>query len=91
MILRWKAPGPYEVLFTTRRGGVSEGPFESLNLGKAVGAVAAYAFDSVFIHPDLVVREDAVEIESQRMDRLGRWQCLSQSRAPVRLARTSRA
>jgi len=37
VILRWDAPGPYEVLFTTRRGGVSEGPFESLNLGKAVG------------------------------------------------------
>jgi YfiH family protein len=35
--LRWDAPGPYEVLFTTRQGGVSEGPFESLNLGKAVG------------------------------------------------------
>ena len=37
VILRWEAPGPYEVLFTTRQGGVSEGPFESLNLGKAVG------------------------------------------------------
>ena len=37
MIQRWEAPGPYEVLFTTRQGGVSEGPFESLNLGKAVG------------------------------------------------------
>ena len=37
MNLRWHAPGPYEVLFTTRQGGVSEGPFESLNLGKAVG------------------------------------------------------
>ena len=39
MILRWNAPGPYEVLFTTRQGGISEGPFESLNLGKAVGDV----------------------------------------------------
>jgi len=37
VILRWEAPGPYEVVFTTRQGGVSEGPFESLNLGKAVG------------------------------------------------------
>jgi purine-nucleoside/S-methyl-5'-thioadenosine phosphorylase / adenosine deaminase len=37
VILRWEAPGPYGVLFTTRRGGVSEGPFKSLNLGKAVG------------------------------------------------------
>lgn len=37
MIARWDTPGPYTVAFTTRQGGVSEGPFESLNLGKAVG------------------------------------------------------
>jgi YfiH family protein len=29
----WKAPGPYRVAFSTRLGGVSEGSFESLNLG----------------------------------------------------------
>jgi YfiH family protein len=29
----WEAPGPYRVAFSTRLGGVSEGPFESLNLG----------------------------------------------------------
>ena len=32
MIL-WDASGPYEVMFSTRVGGVSEGPFASLNLG----------------------------------------------------------
>jgi YfiH family protein len=32
-LLDWDAPGPYRVAFTTRLGGVSEGPFESLNLG----------------------------------------------------------
>jgi polyphenol oxidase len=32
-LFRWDAPGPYTVAFTTRLGGVSEGPFESLNLG----------------------------------------------------------
>ena len=32
-LLRWEAPGPYEVAFSTRDGGVSEGPFKSLNLG----------------------------------------------------------
>jgi YfiH family protein len=32
-VIRWAAPGPYVVAFTTRVGGVSEGPFESLNLG----------------------------------------------------------
>jgi hypothetical protein len=33
VIIRWDAPGPYEVAFSTRLGGVSEGPFASLNLG----------------------------------------------------------
>ena len=32
-MIRWDAPGPYVVAFSTRRGGVSEGPFESLNVG----------------------------------------------------------
>jgi len=35
-VIRWEhAPGPYEVVFSTREGGVSEGPFASLNLGRA--------------------------------------------------------
>jgi polyphenol oxidase len=33
LLLRWDAPGPYEVAFATRHGGVSEGPYASLNLG----------------------------------------------------------
>jgi YfiH family protein len=32
-LMEWDAPGPYRVAFSTRRGGVSEGPFASLNLG----------------------------------------------------------
>jgi purine-nucleoside/S-methyl-5'-thioadenosine phosphorylase / adenosine deaminase len=36
-LFRWNAPGPYEVAFSTRRGGVSEGPFASLNLGRLTG------------------------------------------------------
>jgi purine-nucleoside/S-methyl-5'-thioadenosine phosphorylase / adenosine deaminase len=32
-LLRWDAPGPYTVAFSTRQGGVSEGSFASLNLG----------------------------------------------------------
>jgi polyphenol oxidase len=32
-LFRWEAPGPYRVAFSTRLGGVSTGPFESLNLG----------------------------------------------------------
>jgi YfiH family protein len=32
-VIHWEAPGPYVVAFSTRVGGVSKGPFESLNLG----------------------------------------------------------
>ena len=32
-LVDWDAPGAYRVAFSTRRGGVSEGPFASLNLG----------------------------------------------------------
>ncbi|CAB4697830.1 MAG: laccase domain-containing protein [Actinobacteria bacterium] len=32
-MIPWQAEGPYAVAFTTRNGGVSEGPFDSLNLG----------------------------------------------------------
>lgn len=36
-VLRWSPPGPYEVVFSTREGGVSEGPYASLNLGRLTG------------------------------------------------------
>ena len=36
-MIRWEAPGPYEVVFSTRVGGVSEGPYASLNLGRLTG------------------------------------------------------
>jgi YfiH family protein len=32
-VIRWQPPGPYEVVFSTRNGGVSTGAYESLNLG----------------------------------------------------------
>jgi polyphenol oxidase len=32
-VIRWEGGGPYTVVFSTRVGGVSEGPYESLNLG----------------------------------------------------------
>jgi polyphenol oxidase len=34
-LIRWDAPGPYAVAFSTRRGGVSDGAYESLNLGRS--------------------------------------------------------
>ena len=33
-MIRWQAPGPYAVGFSTRQGGVSEGAYASLNLGR---------------------------------------------------------
>jgi YfiH family protein len=37
-LLRWEdAPGPYQVVFSTRAGGVSDGPYASLNLGLLTG------------------------------------------------------
>lgn len=36
-MIRWDASGPYEVVFSTRVGGVSEGPYASLNLGRMTG------------------------------------------------------
>jgi YfiH family protein len=36
-MIRWEPPGPYEVVFSTRVGGVSDGPYASLNLGRRSG------------------------------------------------------
>jgi YfiH family protein len=36
-VIRWDVARPYRVVFSTREGGVSEGPFESLNLGRMTG------------------------------------------------------
>jgi polyphenol oxidase len=36
-LMRWEVSGPYEVAFSTREGGVSEGPFASLNLALRTG------------------------------------------------------
>jgi hypothetical protein len=40
-LLSWDVPGPYSVAFSTRTGGVSKGPFDSLNLGLLTQDVAA--------------------------------------------------
>ena len=36
-MIRWSPPGPYQVVFSTREGGVSEGPYAALNLGRMTG------------------------------------------------------
>jgi purine-nucleoside/S-methyl-5'-thioadenosine phosphorylase / adenosine deaminase len=40
-LIRWDAPGPYAIAFSTRAGGVSEPPFDTLNLGRLTGDDAA--------------------------------------------------
>jgi YfiH family protein len=34
-LIRWEIPGPYAVAFSTRVGGVSDGAYASLNLGRS--------------------------------------------------------
>lgn len=36
-LFRWRPPGAYQFAFTTRQGGVSAAPFDSLNLGFTTG------------------------------------------------------
>jgi YfiH family protein len=36
-LISWQPDGPYRIAFSTRRGGVSEGPYASLNLGRRTG------------------------------------------------------
>jgi YfiH family protein len=36
-MIAWEPPGPYRIAFTTRVGGVSDGPYSSLNLGRMLG------------------------------------------------------
>jgi polyphenol oxidase len=40
-VIHWHVPG-YEIVFTTRLGGVSEGPYASLNLGRKSGDDVAH-------------------------------------------------
>jgi polyphenol oxidase len=36
-VIHYAPPGSYEIVFSTRLGGVSDGPYESLNLGRLTG------------------------------------------------------
>ncbi len=40
-LIRWDAPGPYVAAFSTRAGGVSAAPFDTLNLGRLTEDEAA--------------------------------------------------
>ena len=64
-LLRWQVPGPYEVAFSTRQGGVSEGPFASLNLALRVGDDP----DAVQENRLRLCREVGAELEALSLNR----------------------
>lgn len=64
-LIRWEVPGPYEVAFSTRRGGVSGGSYASLNLGIKTGDEAA----NVIENRRLLCAEVAAEPERVSMTR----------------------
>jgi YfiH family protein len=45
-LLRWDGPGPYVVAFSTRLGGSSKAPFDTLNLGKLTEDVPERVVDN---------------------------------------------
>jgi polyphenol oxidase len=59
----WDAPGPYRVAFSTRVGGVSEGAFESLNLGVYTDDEA----ENVYANRRLLCARVGVEPETATM------------------------
>jgi purine-nucleoside/S-methyl-5'-thioadenosine phosphorylase / adenosine deaminase len=52
-LIRWQVDG-YEVAFTTRVGGVSEGPYASLNLGRKSGDIVEHADENRRIACDAI-------------------------------------
>jgi YfiH family protein len=45
-LIAWDAPGPYVVAFSTRRGGVSAAPFDTLNLGRLTDDAAEHVVEN---------------------------------------------
>jgi polyphenol oxidase len=74
-VILWEDVGPYKVVFSTRVGGVSEGPYESLNLGILTGDDP----ERVVENRRLLATRAGIEAERARMA----WQ---QHRAEVRKA-----
>ncbi len=59
-MIRWEPPG-YSVVFSMRTGGVSEGPYESLNLGRMTGD------DVERVDENRRLLCAAVEVEAERL------------------------
>jgi hypothetical protein len=65
-VIRWEAPGPYVVGFTTRESGVSEGPFASLNLGSRHDDPARILENRRIACEELGVDPDRLAVNRQR-------------------------
>ena len=65
-LIRWGAPGPYVVAFTTRLGGVSAGPYESLNLGARGDDPARVAENRRIACDELGLDDEALSVNHQR-------------------------
>jgi hypothetical protein len=65
-MIRWDPPGPYVVAFTTRKGGVSTGRFDSLNLGSREDDAANVAENRRRVCEELGLESGRLAINRQR-------------------------
>jgi purine-nucleoside/S-methyl-5'-thioadenosine phosphorylase / adenosine deaminase len=65
-VILWESPGPYVVAFTTRVGGVSEGPFASLNLGGRRDDPARVAENRRLVCEELGLDPSRLSVNRQR-------------------------
>jgi polyphenol oxidase len=72
-MIRWQAPGPYIVAFTTRTGGVSEGPFASLNLGGRTDDPGRIAENRGLVCRSLGLDASKLAANRQQHSSTGRW------------------
>src|SRR5476651_2458366 len=72
-MIRWQAPGPYIVAFTTRTGGVSEGPFASLNLGGRTDDPGRIAENRALVCRSLGLDVSRLAVNRQQHSSTGRW------------------
>jgi polyphenol oxidase len=65
-VIRWDAPGPYVVAFTTREGGVSTAAFASLNLGSRGDEEARIAENRRIVCASLGLDAERIAVNRQR-------------------------
>jgi polyphenol oxidase len=65
-VIRWDAPGPYIVAFTTREGGVSTGAYASLNLGSRGDDEARIVENRQIVCAELGLDAERLAVNRQR-------------------------